>query len=322
MAEQFKETIENIDPKLLRLKELGTLQVNLGNLCNQSCWHCHIQASPKGENIMPKSVMQKIIDFLKKHPNLCIDITGGCPELNPDFEFFIENVSRYTDNIMVRTNLTVFFEEGLDWIPKWYRGHNIIIIASLPCYTKENVEAQRGENVFAKSIKALKLLNELGYGESGPELDLVYNPLGNSLPPPQPQLEAIYKERLYEKYGIKFNNLFTIVNVPIGRFKQHLEEASEFEGYLQLLKNNFTSQAAQNIMCRNLLSINYKGLVYNCDFNLAVDLPILDKNKKPVTIEALDDALQNGIDIMTLDHCFCCTAGAGSSCTGALIEKK
>ena len=322
MTEQFKKTIENIDPKLLCLKELGTLQVNLGNLCNQSCSHCHVQASPNGKNIMSKSVMQKIIDFLKKHPNLCIDITGGCPELNPNFKYFIENVSRYTFSIMARTNLTVFFEEGTQWIPQWYRNHNVIIIASLPCYTKDNVDTQRGENVFAKSIEAIKLLNNLGYGENGLELDLVYNPSGNFLPPPQPQLEEIYKERLNEKYGIKFNNLFTIANIPIGRFRQQLEETGHLEGYLKLLKNNFTSQAAQNIMCRNLLSIDYKGLVYNCDFNQAVDLPILDSNKKSVTIDTLDDALQNGIDIRTLDHCFCCTAGAGSSCTGALIDKK
>jgi MoaA/NifB/PqqE/SkfB family radical SAM enzyme len=286
----FEQKIKEIGFGLLKLDKLQTLQVNLGNRCNQSCAHCHVEAGPNGKNIMTRAVIQKVIDFLKKCSLQCVDITGGCPELNPDFRFFIENVHLLTKQIMVRTNLTVFFESG-------------------------------GGGVFEKSIAALKILNDLGYGsDENLELNLVYNPGGEFLPGPQQQLEADYKRELNEKHRVKFNNLFTITNAPIGRFKQYLRSNGKLESYQQLLIENFNPQAAKNIMCLNLLSIDYRGIVYNCDFNQALDLPIIDTSGNVVTIDQLEKVLSEGIDIITDEHCFCCTAGAGSSCRGSLVK--
>jgi radical SAM/Cys-rich protein len=317
----FEQKIKEIGFGLLKLDKLQTLQVNLGNRCNQSCAHCHVEAGPNGENIMTRTVMQKIIDFLHNCSVKCVDITGGCPELNPDFRFFIENVHLLAKQRMVRTNLTVFFEPGLDWVPQWYSDHNIVIIGSLPCYTEENVNGQRGDGVFEKSIAALRMLNGLGYGsDENLELDLVYNPGGEFLPVAQQQLEADYKRQLNEKHGIKFNNLFTITNAPIGRFKNYLQSNGKLESYQQLLIENFNPQAIKNIMCLNLLSIDYKGIVYNCDFNQALDLPIIDASGSVVMMDQLEKALSEGINIITDEHCFCCTAGAGSSCRGSLVK--
>lgn len=321
MHADFKEALGNVDPRLLSVDELKTLQVNLGNRCNQSCVHCHVQAGPAGRKIMPKEVMQKIIDFLKDRPGLCVDMTGGCPELNPDFRFFLDNIGRHAGRLMVRTNFTVFFEPGVQWAPQWYRDHKVVVIGSLPCYTEENVDRQRGVDVFKKSMKAIKLLNELGYGRNGElELHLVYNPGGEFLPGPQEKLEADYKRELNEKYGVSFNRLFTITNAPIGRFRQYLQANGLFEQYLKLLVDKFNPDAAENIMCRTLVSVDYRGTIYNCDFNQALGLPLIDGKGHAVTIESLDDVLSEGIEIITGEHCFCCTAGAGSSCTGSLVQ--
>ena len=317
----FKQMIENANPQLLKLNRLQTLQVNLGNKCNQHCKHCHVQAGPNGKKIMSKTVMEKIIVFLRSHPDLCVDITGGCPELNPDFHFFIEKVCRLISRVMIRTNLTIFLKNELEWIPRWYQEHKVTIAASLPCYTEEKVDTQRGSGVFSKSIEAIKLLNNLGYANNdGLELNLVYNPGEEFLPNPQEKLEADYKKELNKKYGAKFNKLFTITNAPIGRFRQYLEINGKLEQYLQLLMDNFNTEAAENIMCRNLLSIDYRGIVYNCDFNQALNLPVTDNSGKPITIEQLDNILQGNIEIITDQHCFCCTAGTGSSCTGSLVK--
>ncbi|MHC4617281.1 MAG: arsenosugar biosynthesis radical SAM (seleno)protein ArsS [Planctomycetota bacterium] len=321
MVADFKEAVTNVNPRLLSFDGLQTLQVNLGNRCNQSCAHCHVRAGPHGKKIMPKQVMQKIIRFLRNHPGLCVDMTGGCPELNPGFGFFVDNISRLASPLMVRTNFTVFFEPGLDWIPRWYRDHNVIVIGSLPCYTEENVEKQRGPNVFHKSIQAIRILNKLGYGgNNGLELDLVYNPGGDFLPGPQQQLEADYKRELNDNYGIRFNRLFTITNAPIGRFKKYLRANGLLEQYLELLVENFNPDAAENIMCRNLVSADYRGILYNCDFNQALGLPIIERQGNTVTIEQLEYVLSSDLEIITGEHCFCCTAGAGSSCTGSLVK--
>ena len=321
MIADFKQALINTDPQLLQFDKLQTLQVNLGNRCNQSCAHCHVQAGPTGKKIMPKLIMKKIVNFMRSHPGLCIDITGGCPELSPDFKFFANEVYKLASRLMVRTNLTVFFEPGLDGLPKWYSQHKVVVIGSLPCYTQENVDMQRGPRVFQKSIKAIRLLNELGYGyDEQLELNLVYNPGGDFLPGPQEQLEADYKRELGEKYGIRFNKLFTITNAPIGRFKQYLQANGQLEKYLQLLVENFNPSAAENIMCRNLLSVDYRGIVYNCDFNQALNLPVIDGSGKNVTIEQLEGVLSGAIETITDNHCFCCTAGAGSSCTGSLVK--
>lgn len=317
----FENTIANIDRQLLQFKELQTLQVNLGNRCNQSCAHCHVQAGPDGQKIMSREVMNNIIVFLQKHEGLVADVTGGCPELNPEFKFFIDSICKFASSVIVRTNLTVFFEPGLDWIAEWYSRRGVTLIASLPCYTKENVDKQRGKGVFEKSIAALKMLNELGYGyQERLELNLVYNPGAEFLPGLQEQLEADYKRELDEKYGIRFNKLFCITNAPIGRFKQYLKAKGCLERYLQLLVDNFNPDVAGNIMCRSLISVDYRGILYNCDFNQALGLAITDTNGSTVTIEQLGDILSGELEIITAEHCFCCTAGTGSSCTGSLVE--
>ena len=323
MELDFKKRIEKINPQLLKLQKLETLQVNMGNLCNQTCIHCHIQGGPDGQKQMSREVMEEIINFLAGHRELNVDITGGCPELNPDFRFFIENIYDMTISIIVRTNLSVLLEPGLEWVSKWYSDHNVILIASLPCYTQTNVDSQRGDGVFKKSIAALKMLNELGYGyEDSKEIDLVYNPGAGFLPGPQQQLEIDYKRELDKKFGIKFNKLFTITNAPIGRFRQYLKANGQLEVYLQLLTENFNPSAAECIMCRNIISVDYQGVLYNCDFNQALGLNIVDEAGKSVTIRQLDNMLCDELGIITSDHCFCCTAGSGSSCTGSLVKQK
>ncbi len=320
MIVDFKKELENIDPRLLCLDRLQTLQVNLGNRCNQSCTHCHVEAGPNGKRIMSRNVMEKIIDFLRKRLGLTVDITGGCPELNPDFKFFVDSVCTVAAHVIVRTNVTVFFEPDMSWVPQWYSDKKVALMVSLPCYTAENVNRQRGAGAFEKSIAALKMLNDLGYGGSGPlQMNLVYNPGGDFLPGAQDQLEADYKRELYEKYGIRFNKLLTITNAPIGRFKQHLEANGQLDQYQRLLVENFNPDAAENIMCRTLISVGYDGIAYNCDFNQALGLPIIDPRGRTVSIERLQQALDEGIELITGDHCFCCTAGAGSSCTGSLV---
>ena len=272
---------------------------------------------------MSRKVMLKIIDFLRRHRGLVVDITGGCPELNPDFRFFIEKVISFASTVVVRTNLTVFLEPGLCWVPLWYKEHKVVIIGSLPCYTPENVDKQRGRGVFEKSIKALKMLNGLGYGCNGRlQLNLVYNPLGDFLPGPQQQLEADYKRQLNEKYGISFNKLFTITNATVGRFKKYLETNGHLEQYQQLLEQNFNIDTIESLMCRTQINVDYRGILYNCDFNQALDLPIIDSMGQVVTMDIPEKVLGEGVDIITAEHCFCCTAGAGSSCTGSLVKNR
>ncbi len=319
----FENEIERIRPGLLQLDRLKTLQVNLGNVCNQRCRHCHVQAGPDGRRIMTRPVMRKIVDFLQNHPGLCLDMTGGCPELNPDFRFLLEKTCGLVDRMMVRTNLTVFFEPGIDWVCRWYRDHGVVVVGSLPCYTQQNVDAQRGRGVFDRSIEAMRLLNGLGYGKDDRlELDLVYNPAGEFLPGSQATLEADYKKRLHDDYGVVFTRLFTITNAPIGRFRQHLQANGGLEKYLKLLVDNFNPDAIENIMCRSLVSIDYRGIAYNCDFNQALNLPIVDGHGNVVTIDTLSRALGGTIKIIADSHCYCCTAGVGSSCTGALVEDR
>jgi len=268
---------------------------------------------------MSKDVMEEIIDFLRNQKALVLDITGGAPELNPNLKFFIEETCPLTSRLMVRTNLTIFSEKGMDWIPRWYRDHQVVLIASLPCYTKENVDNQRGNGVFEKSIKALRKLNELGYGDSL-ELNLVYNPGGDFLPGPQRELETDYKIQLFKNHGVRFHNLFTLTNAPLGRFKDYLKTNGRLERYIRLLASNFNPDAASNVMCRTLISVDWQGILYNCDFNLAAGLPIRDRTGKILEIDRGQDAIQSGYEIVIAEHCYSCTAGAGSSCTGVLIQ--
>lgn len=218
---------------------------------------------------------------------------------------------------MVRTNLTVLLEEGKDWIPRWYRDNRIIVIASMPCYTKKNVDVQRGEGVFEKCVKSLRTLNDLGYGDSL-ELNLAYNPLEAYLPGSQKELEEAYKEELFQHYGLRFNKLFTITNAPIGRFKKHLETNREANKYISLLSDNFNPNVVKDIMCRTLISVDWRGILYNCDFNLALGLPIRNESGYAADVNGIEDVIKNGFEIVVAEHCYACTAGTGSSCTGTL----
>jgi radical SAM/Cys-rich protein len=317
MAAAFKERLQEINPVYIKFDTLQTLQVNLGNLCNLSCVHCHLVASPNGKNVMDKEVMKKVVGFLSRKSGLVLDITGGCPEMNPDFRFLVEATDGLAQRRIVRSNLTIMTEPGMEWLPEFYREHQLAIIASLPCYLEENVDRQRGKGVYNKSISALKQLNMLGYGGKL-ELNLVYNPGGNYIPGSQKALELAYKAELLEHHGIVFNHLYTITNAPIGRFREYLESHGLLERYLNLLATSFNPDAAGNIMCRTLVSIDWKGFLYNCDFNQAIGLPITEEQRGILKIEDLEAAAIKGNELFLAQHCYCCTAGEGSSCTGAL----
>jgi radical SAM/Cys-rich protein len=318
MIPDFKETVYRMNSTIINFEKLLTLQVNLGNRCNQSCEHCHLAAGPAGKNVMSLEVMEKIVSFLRNHRGLILDITGGCPELHPQFKWFLGKVHGLVSSLMVRTNLTVLTAPGMEWIPTLYKKLGVVLMASLPCYTEDTVNKQRGEGVFNKSVDALKKLNKLGYGSSF-ELNLIYNPASDFLPPSQVQLEEDYRRQLFERYGITFNRLYTIINAPLGRFKDFLESCGRLTGYFALLVENFNPEAAKNIMCRTLINVDWRGVLYNCDFNQASGLPLRARNGTVMTIDTITDVLEGGCEIVTGNHCYCCTAGVGSSCTGALV---
>ena len=298
--------------------QIRDVQVNLGKLCNQACNHCHVDAGPKRKEIMNWATMKRIIDWCAKYDIKTVDITGGAPELNPNFREFAESCLGNGSKVISRCNLTVLFEPGQESLAEWYAEHKIALICSLPCYSKENLEAQRGKGVFKDSIRALKLLNSLGYG-ADPELslDLVYNPNGAMLPPPQHDLEATYKERLAEDFDIRFNNLFTITNLPISRFRHYLERTGDYENYLNLLLENFNPDTVDGLMCRHIISVDWLGRVYDCDFNQMLDIHAGWRNARYLwelqPRELTDDRI--AFD----SHCLGCTAGAGSSCAGTLV---
>ena len=305
----------------LKRRALTTLQVNMGNLCNQRCKHCHVDASPKGKKVMSRGVIDDILKFLSQNRDLILDITGGAPELNPDFDYFVINARPLVKEIIVRSNLTVFFEPGREYLPQFFKKHNIRLICSLPCYTEENVDAQRGNGVFKKSIEALRELNELGYSKvQGLDLGLVYNPIGACLPPEQDKLEQDYRYYLKENYGIGFNSLIIITNVPIKRFKKYLDSHGEYNKYLKLLKDNFNPGVVENIMCRKFLSVGYDGKLYDCDFNQSLGWALKGRAGNPFTIDKVDSKDLEEWDIIFGEHCLSCTAGYGSSCQGALID--
>ncbi len=317
MVAAFAERLKEINPVYIKFDTLQTLQVNLGNLCNLACRHCHVGASPEGKNVMGREVMAKIIGFLSRQRGVILDITGGCPELNPHFRFLIDATEGLSPRRIVRSNLAVITEPAMEWLPGFYRRHGLVIVASLPCYLEENVDRQRGEGVYARSIAALKTLNAIGYGKTL-ELNLVDNPGGDFVPGSQKELEAAYKKELLERDGIRFNHLYTITNAPIGRFREYLEAKGSYERYMNLLATRFNPDAAGQIMCRTLVSVDWKGFLYNCDFNQASGIPITDADGGILKIDDLEEAAQSGNELFLAQHCYCCTAGEGSSCTGAL----
>ena len=282
MIPAFQDRLQSVNPEYENFESLRTLQVNLGNICNLHCTHCHVDASSRGKEIMGKEVMSQIVGYLSRHPQLILDITGGCPEMNPHFRFLIEQTAGLASRRMLRSNLVIMAENGWEWLPEFCREHELVVVGSLPCYLEDNVDRQRGSGVYHKSIAALKKLNVLGYGTEL-ELNLVYNPGGNYIPGSQMQLEEAYKTELKARHGIIFNHLFTITNAPIGRFKEHLEADGSYSDYLRKLANHFNPDAAGNIMCRTLISVDRQGVVYNCDFNQALGMPVTADDGSEVT---------------------------------------
>jgi len=310
----------------IRREPLTTLQMNLGYLCNLSCTHCHVNAGPKRTELMSRETMQIALDFAAKHQLKILDVTGGSPEMNPDFRWLVKSAKVQGLQVIDRCNPTILVEPGYEWIADFLAEQHVEVIASLPCYLQENVDAQRGKGTFTASIAGLKKLNPLGYGKpgSGLELNLVYNPQGSTLPPPQEQLEADYRHYLGNQYGIQFNHLYALANMPIQRFgavllangKHEAHMSLVFDNYLDLLKSAHRPENLKSVMCKSLISIDWQGYVYDCDFNQMLDLPLGGGASVHVK-DLLDDSLDN-MKITVADHCFGCTAGQGSSCTGAL----
>jgi radical SAM/Cys-rich protein len=317
MVETFKDRLRRVSPRYVRFDTLQTLQVNLGTLCNMRCEHCHVGASPAGQKVMGRAVIDKVAETVKRKPGITLDITGGCPEMNPHFRHLIEKTEG-TARRIVRSNLTILNEPGYEWLPEFFREQRLVVTASLPCYLEENVDLQRGKGTHARSLAALRRLNALGYGDEL-ELNLVYNPGGEFIPGSQQDLEAAYRKELADKYGIRFTHLFTITNAPIGRFREYLEDRGIYDRYLNLLATRFNPDAAQNIMCRTLISVDWQGFLYNCDFNQAIGMPITGTRGEILKIDDLEAAAISGKELLLSDHCYCCTAGEGSSCTGALV---
>ena len=315
----FEETLKQHRLEITR-KPLEILQINVGKLCDLACLHCHVEAGPKRTEIMERRTAERLMELLKKSPTIqTVDLTGGAPELNPNFRYLVQETRTLGREVIDRCNLTVLFQKGQEETHYFLQQHRVQIVASLPCYSKENVEAQRGRGVFDKSIRALRLLNELGYGKEGAGLvlDLVYNPVGPFLPPPQAQLESDYKKELKELFGIEFNRLLTITNMPIKRFHDYLGRRGELDQYTDLLVNHFNQEAANRVMCRNLVSISWDGLIYDCDFNQMLEIPLGGKRRTIWEIESFEEIQSEGIAFA--NHCYGCTAGAGSSCSGSLI---
>jgi radical SAM/Cys-rich protein len=304
----------------LNADRVDTLQVNMGKLCNQSCNHCHVEAGPNRTEVMSRKTVDGVLNALRHDAITSIDITGGAPEMNPHFEYFVETGSSLGKHITVRSNLTVYLEEGKDHLPDFLKKHRVEIIASLPCYLQKNIDAQRGKGAAEKSIAVLRRLNDLGYGkpETGLVLNLVYNPGGPSLPPLQQTLEADYKRELERRYGVFFNSLYTITNVPIGRFKTTLSASGALEGYMKKLDDAFNPQVVDSLMCRNLVSVGWDGTLFDCDFNQMLSLPVVEN--VPHTIDEFELESLAGRKIAIGDHCYACTAGAGSSCGGSILD--
>ncbi len=310
----------NSDFPPLKRGRLDTLQVNVGYRCNQSCVHCHVNAGPKRTEEMKRDTAETVIEFLQAASANTLDITGGAPELNVNFRFMVASARRLGAHVIDRCNLTILSEPGFEDLAEFLAAHEVEIVASLPCYLGENVDRQRGKGVFEASINGLRKLNRLGYGDpsSGLSLSLVYNPQGPVLPPPQQALESAYKKELGERYGVRFDRLLTLANMPVGRFGSTLISKGQFHQYMGLLREAHQDENVAGVMCRTLISVDWKGYVFDCDFNQMLNLP-LRRNGAPRThLSDLLGADLEGSPIMVRDHCYGCTAGQGSSCSGAL----
>jgi radical SAM/Cys-rich protein len=304
----------------IRRGRLETLQVNVGYRCNQSCVHCHVNAGPSRTEEMPGEIVDVVLAFLERQPIAKLDITGGAPELNPHFRRLVAAARERGVHVMDRCNLTILEVTGQEDLADFLAAQQVEIVASMPCYLEDNVDRQRGKGVFDGSIRSLQRLNALGYGrqDSGLVLNLVYNPQGPSLPPAQDKLEADYRRELGARYGIAFNRLYTLANMPIQRFGAILIAQGRFDEYLTLLQHAHLDTNLGNVMCRNLISVDWRGFVYDCDFNQMLDLPLARNGKARVHLSQLIDADLADNPICVAGHCYGCTAGQGSSCGGAL----
>lgn len=313
----FSKKLEEHGSNTLRSK-LRTVQVNMGKLCNQACLHCHVDAGPtKTRENMTEKTVERLLSLLQKSEVETVDITGGAPELNPNFRSFVKALRGLNIHVMDRCNLTVLSEPGQEDTAAFLAEHQVEVVASLPCYSSDNVDAQRGDGVFKASIKGLQMLNALGYGSpKGPQLNLVYNPIGASLPPEQTLLEKDYKKRLQEDFGIAFNHLYCITNMPIKRFLFDLKRQGKEAEYRQLLLDAFNPHSLDQLMCRQMVSVGWDGGLYDCDFNQMLQLPLGGWTTSIWDVEELDSLA--GGHIAVGEHCFGCTAGSGSSCGGSL----
>jgi radical SAM/Cys-rich protein len=314
----FDERVAGAGLTLRRAGAVETLQVNVGKLCNQACKHCHVDAGPKRAEIMSEETAEQIIEAVGRHRFKTVDITGGAPELNPSFRRLVAGSRAAGAHVIVRHNLTVMFEPGQEDLPEFFRAHGVEVVSSLPYFLEQQTDAQRGQGVFSKSLAAIRRLNEVGYGieSGGLALNLVYNPVGAFLPPAQLSIEADFRRELRARYGVSFNRLYTITNMPIKRFLDYLRRTGNEERYMRKLVEAFNPQAVAGLMCRTLLSVDWTGRLYDCDFNQMLDLGVAAQ--LPQTIRDFDPREFAGREIVTAAHCFGCTAGAGSSCGGSV----
>lgn len=316
MRREFLATI-GVDKLRRTLPEI--LQINVGKLCNQTCSHCHVDAGPSRTEIMERETAEAALRLLDLFPSIhTLDITGGAPELNENFRPLAIEGRRRSLRVIDRCNLTVLFQPGQENLAQFLAENQIVIVASLPCYLEENVNKQRGRDVFRKSIEALRLLNAAGYGNgNGLKLNLVYNPTGLGLPPPQSALEQDYKRHLLDDHSVVFDHLITITNMPISRFERFLRATGQFDAYQKKLEDAFNPATVAGLMCRNTISVGWDGFLYDCDFNQMLDMRVT--NGRPLHVRDFDPATFLGLPILTAGHCFGCTAGAGSSCAGAIV---
>lgn len=315
--------LKHTDFPPIRRSKLETLQVNMGYRCNQACLHCHVNASPKRKEMMASNTVDRVLEFLRLSSVETLDITGGAPELNPNFRRLVRLARALGMRVMDRCNLTILEEPEQEDLAQFLADHQLEIIASLPCYLEENVQEQRGKGVFSASIRGLRKLNALGYGDpaSGLILNLVYNPIGPYLPSPQGRLQADYKRELGTRYGIRFNQLYTLANMPIARFGSTLVSKGQFKEYMMLLRESHRAENVPGVMCRTLISVDYQGYVYDCDFNQMLGVALAVNKELPrAHLSDLMNRDLTGNPISVADHCYACTAGQGSSCGGALTE--
>ena len=311
------ECLRDTDFPSIRRNRLDTLQVNLGYLCNQQCLHCHVDAGPRRSEIMDRNTIDDVIEFLARQRISVLDLTGGAPEMNPHFKLLVKTASEMGVHVIDRCNLTILQEPEHEELAAFLANNSVEIIASMPCYLEDNVNAQRGAGVFEKSIRGLQRLNALGYGSrDGLIINLVFNPQGPSLPPSQAELEPAYKKALFDNYGISFNKLFTLVNMPIKRFGSALLSTGEFESYMHALKSSHNNENLESVMCKSLISVDWQGYVYDCDFNQMLGVGLGAGDGKTHLRDLMKNGINNG-PIVVMDHCYGCTAGQGSSCGGA-----